>query len=350
MISVPDGPLRLRFAAHGQVVDGTASLPLWGDSAYRWTGRCARTAVQTFRLARTIRRTRSSAVLTNSSVSSAPVLAGRLARVPVVVHVRDVPASRLAPFVFRLHAALAHTVIIITDGLAPYFERGRARVIRIPDGIEMPAAIEARDAKTAFHTPLRLSLIGGISARKGQDIAVQALARLCADGVDATLDLIGREIEARFTLELRQDTARLGVADRVRFVGELDDVSQALLDTDIVIAPSRGEWTPLVLMEALAHQRPVVAANVGGVGDVISHRDTGLLIPPEDADRLAEAIAELAADPAAAAQMASRGRRRVDERFNLERMVRAVEAELQPVLDASVERFDPKPAAHGTSA
>ena len=83
---------------------------------------------------------------------------------------------------------------------------------------------------------------------------------------------------------------------------------------------------------------------------MISHRDTGLLIPPEDADRLAEAIAELAADPAAAAQMASRGRRRVDERFNLERMVRAVEAELQPVLDASVERFDPKPAAHGTSA
>ena len=102
-------------------------------------------------------------------------------------------------------------------------------------------------------TPLS-GFLSSVASRPGKvrTSRFKRLARLCADGVDATLDLIGREIEARFTLELRQDTARLGVADRVRFVGELDDVSQALLDTDIVIAPSRGEWTPLVLMEALA--------------------------------------------------------------------------------------------------
>ena len=57
----------------------------------------------------------------------------------------------------------------------------------------------------------------------------------------------------------------------------------------------------------------------GGVGDVVSDRDTGLLIPPEDPERLAAAVAELAADPAASALMALRGRRRVDERFSVGR-------------------------------
>ena len=181
VISVPEGPLRPRFAVHGEVVDGTASLPLWGDSAYRWTGRCARTAVQACRLARTIRRTGGSAVLTNSSGSLAPALAGRLARVPVVVHVRDVPESRLAPFVFRLHAALAHTVIVITDRLAPDFERGRAR-LRIPEA-SAAAPIEAPRSPRRASTPPHTFADRRHLARKGQDIAIQALARLCVTGL-----------------------------------------------------------------------------------------------------------------------------------------------------------------------
>ena len=89
LISIPDGPLRPLFALHGTIIDRTTSMPLWGDSAWRWAGRSARTVRQALKLARAIRRHGVDVVLTNSSVSLAPVIAARLVGVPAIVHVRD---------------------------------------------------------------------------------------------------------------------------------------------------------------------------------------------------------------------------------------------------------------------
>lgn len=141
LLAVPEGPLRSRFAAHGELVGATATLPLWGACTRRWAASSARTLLDAVRMAKLIRRRKIELVLTNSSVCFAPVLAARLAGVPAVVHARDVPNSRLAPFVLSMHGKLAHTVIVITDGLAPYFHGDRrTRVVRIPDGITVPAA------------------------------------------------------------------------------------------------------------------------------------------------------------------------------------------------------------------
>ena len=166
IIAVPDGPLRAEFARHGDIVDGSSSLPLWGDSARTWVVRLARTMQQSVRLARVIRRNNVKAVVTNSSVSFAPVLAGRLAGTPVIVHARDVPASRLAPLVFRLEGMLARTVIVISSGQKRYFAAGRrARIVQIADGITIPDTGAA--GGLALHEdgsarPVRLCLIGGV--------------------------------------------------------------------------------------------------------------------------------------------------------------------------------------------
>src|SRR4029077_3842634 len=122
-----------------------------------------------------------------------------------------------------------------------------------------------------FNTPIRLCLIGGIHPRKGQDIAIQALSHLRDAGIDAQRDLIGREIEPAFAASIRALAERLDVAGSVTLLGELDDVPSHLRTVDIVVAPSRGEWTPLAIMEAMAQRKPVVAADVGGVSKVISH-------------------------------------------------------------------------------
>ena len=111
VIAVPEGPLRPSFAEEGELVEGSRSLPLWGAPPYRWASACVRTVRHAFRLARLIRRRGIRLVLTNSAVSLAPVLAARMAGVPAIVHVRDVPVSRLGPCVFRLHGLLADTVI-----------------------------------------------------------------------------------------------------------------------------------------------------------------------------------------------------------------------------------------------
>jgi glycosyltransferase involved in cell wall biosynthesis len=330
LISVPEGPLRDAFAAHGELLRGFATLPLWGGSAKRWAGRSARTLRDGVRMAGLIRSRRVELVLTNSSVCLAPVLAARLAGVPVVVHARDVPKSRLAPLVFAVQGALAQTVVVIAGGLAPYFRRGRrARVAQIADGIVIgPPARRAG----GFQSPLRLCVIGGIDRRKGQDVAVAALALLREQGLEATLVLVGREIDSAFADAVRDDVARLGLGQAVEFVGEVADAGPQLARADIVVAPSRGEWTPLVLMEALAAGVPVVASRVGGVADVVHDRESGLLVASEDPSALAAAIAELAADPPSALAMAERGRRHVERDFKIERTLEQLEAELLRLL------------------
>jgi glycosyltransferase involved in cell wall biosynthesis len=316
LLAIPEGPLRSSFAAHGELVGTAETLPLWGGSFMRWGRSSVRTLLDAVHMAILIRRCRVELVLTNSSVCLAPVL-----------------AAKLAPAVFALHGALADTVIVITGGLTPYFRRGkRARIAQIADGIVVPAQ-PSRRARIAFQSPLRLCLIGGIDPRKGQDTAVEALAQLRERGIEATLELIGREIDNEFAELVRERARRLDVADKLRFVGEVDNVGPYLERTDIVIAPSRGEWTPLVLMEALAHCLPVVAARVGGVEDVVSDRESGLLVAPEDPTAIASAIAALTADPSAAVEMAQRGQKHVDANFRIERTLEGLQVELDRLLE-----------------
>jgi glycosyltransferase involved in cell wall biosynthesis len=341
LLSVPDGPLRASFARHGELLGGVATLPLWGASAVEWGKRLIRTAIDAVRLSRLIRRRSIDLVLTNSSVSFAPVLAARLARVPVLVHARDVPGSRLARAVFALHGALASSVIVITADLEPYFRRGRrARVVRIADGIIIPQRPPVHPEDIGARS-LRLCLVGGVDPRKGQDIAVQALAHLRELGVPATLELVGREIDASFADRVREDARRLSVAESVTFVGEVSDARPNLARADIVIAPSRSEWTPLVLMEALAQVKPVIACRVGGVSDVVADGRSGLLIDPEDPRELADSIARLARDPATADALARCGREHVERVFSIERTLDGVSAELELMLEEKARSREP---------
>jgi glycosyltransferase involved in cell wall biosynthesis len=333
LVSIPDGPLRPRFAEHGELVGAAATLPLWGASTRRWAGSSVHTLLDAFSMAKLIRRRKIELVLTNSSVSFAPVLAARLAGVPAIVHARDVPNSRLAPLVLALHGRLARTVIVITDGLTPYFRGGRrTRVVRIPDGITMPASPPIGSRPT-FGSPLRLCLIGGIDPRKGQDVAVAALAQLRERGIEAKLELVGRELDESFAAAVTDSARRLGVAEDVELVGEVSDAGPYLERADIVLAPSRGEWTPLVLMEALARGKPVVASRVGGVPDVVRDREFGLLVAPDNPTELADAIAELLSDPDAAGAMTGRGRDHIAAVFDVEMTLERVQTEVERLLD-----------------
>ena len=335
IISIPEGHLRSSFSKYGTIVAGTPSMPVWGDSARRWLGRSVRTVVHAVRLARLIRAAQVDVVLTSSSVSVAPVIAARLARVPAIVHARDVPGSRLAPLVFTLQGFLATTVIVIHDSLRPYFSRARStRVVEIPDGVRLPRSSE-RDpgaSERRLRDPIRLCVIGGIHPRKGQDTAIEALAYLRDAGVQAHLDVVGREIDPAFAAYLRQLTSRLNVEDQVSFRGELHDVSRHLSGVDVVVAPSRGEWTPLAIMEALAHGKPVVAAAVGGVSSIIHTGVTGWLVDPDDPQGLATAIRRVQADPSNAARMAALGREAVEARFSIAATLTGLDREIRLLL------------------
>jgi glycosyltransferase involved in cell wall biosynthesis len=363
VIAMPDGPLRAAFAEHGEVVPGSPRLPLYGASPARWASRLARSAADSVRLAALIRRRVIDLVLVNSMVSLSPLLAARLAGVPGVVNPRY-DATQAAPEWWRslfaqtcaVEGALADTVIAISNGVAEQFAGARrARIVRIPDGIEIPPlpladALEAPapggQGAPAFGRPLRLCMVGGIDPIKSQHVAVDALAVLRERGVDAVLDLVGPVRDSAYEGRLRSRAAELGLERWVRLRGPSRDVDEALAGADVLLHTSGGEATPLILMEALARLKPVVATRVGDVETIVRHDDTGLLTEAGDAEAVAAAVERYAADPELARAMAERGRewvaRKLDRRHSLEQLRR----ELDRCLGARADRApaDPVPA------
>lgn len=330
LIAVPRGPLRERFAKHGELVRSTPWLPGWKASPGRWAAQLIRTCFDSIRLARLVRRRDVSAIVTSSTVLLAPSLAGRLTRVPTLVHVREWPVLKTDGFLFRLQGALADTIVAISGGLERRFAGSRARVVRIPDGIIVEPS---PPPPPAFRQPLRLCVIGSVNADrgKGQDLAVSALAQLRERGVEATLDVVGPINDQGFADQLKRQAEELGVAGSVWVRGPVDGATEILRASDLLLFCSRqgADVTPLVLMEALTQHRPVVATRVGSVDEVVEHGENGLLAPPNDPAAIAAAVEQLALAPERARAMAERGRSMCAVRFDRVRSLQQLERELR---------------------
>ncbi len=316
--AVPDGPLRERFAACADVIAPAPSLPTWGVSPGRWLLQLLRSGIDAVRLARTIRQRRVDAVLTSSTVLLAPILAARLAGVPGFAHAREWPVSRSGSAVFRLQRYFADVVVAISTGVAARFAgRGRARIVRIPDGI---TAADGPHTPARLDDPLRLCVIGSLTGGdgKGQHRAVETLAELGKDGVEATLSVVGPVLDEAYSERVRAVARDRGVSRRVHLTGPVGDVPALLREHDILLfCSSQGaDVTPLVLMEALVEERPVVATDVGSVAEVLAGGDCGTVVPAEDPAAMAAAIIRLASEPERARAQARRGARRVRSEYD----------------------------------
>jgi glycosyltransferase involved in cell wall biosynthesis len=160
--------------------------------------------------------------------------------------------------------------------------------------------------------------LGRLSHEKGFDVLVQAVAKLD----QAELVLVGDGPERPVLEALAR---QLGVSDRVRITGWQEDGRTQLPTFDVFVLPSRFEGFPLAIPEAMLEGLPVVATSVGSVPEAVLHGETGFLVPADDADALATAIAEVLADPERARRMGERGRSLAQERFTASAMARAFE-------------------------
>jgi UDP-N-acetylglucosamine:LPS N-acetylglucosamine transferase len=337
VFSIGHGPLRPSFDALGPVVRAPTRVPLWGASPSRWALDVARAAPDAVRLAGVIRSRRVQAVVVNSSVLVAPVLAARLAGVPVIVHAQEAPKSRAARAVFRFHGALADTVVAISPWIADAFDGARANVLLNPVGIPIPAR-PARPLRESRHP--RLVVVGTIDRHKRQDLAVSALAAMQSHGLDAELTLVGPEADPAYAAEVRTLAKRTSVAERVHFAGQSSDVPRHLLAADALLLPA-GEVTPLVIMEAMALGTPVIAARMGSVPDVVVDGSSGLLVPPDDPHAFATAVARLHRERTLARALADGARRRVEEHFNQARSHERLREEIQRLVAAHAPRRVP---------
>jgi glycosyltransferase involved in cell wall biosynthesis len=157
------------------------------------------------------------------------------------------------------------------------------------------------------------TLVGRLEPRKGVDRAIQAMTGVPG----ATLDVVG-DGEARAALEAQ--ARALGVADRVRFHGYVEDVRPLLAGSRAALCTSRAEGLGVALLEAMAVGLPVVGFAVGGVPEIVVDGETGLLCPAEDVGALMAAMRSATGQPAHMESMGGAARKRVVERFSVESM------------------------------
>jgi glycosyltransferase involved in cell wall biosynthesis len=246
-------------------------------------------------------------------------LAGVLAGVPIRFSTKhgfnEFREGRVFALTDRTVASVANVHVAISRGLARYLadtegfaENGfeivhygiapRAAVAPYPDG------------------PPHLLCVGRLIPIKGHIVLLRAFAQARREVPDLTLEIAGR---GPLEPALRALARDLHVADAVRFLGQVTPIQAAIERAAIVVVPSMGEGFGMVALEAMERARPVIAAAIGGLGELVRDGETGLLVAPGEAEPLARAIVELATDRERAAQLGEAGRARALASFLEER-------------------------------
>jgi glycosyltransferase involved in cell wall biosynthesis len=270
------------------------------------------------------------------------VLARHRDRPPIVAHIRDwAPDGRLPRLVDGVVGRRSDAVVANSTTVGDQFRevplRRPLRVIH--NAVDLarfdPAVCDGAAVRRELGIPAErivLSVIGQLAPIKGQDDAIEILAGLRGAGIDAELLLVG---SAKFTAPgasldnedfergLHRRAAELGVAERVRFLGERGDVPDVLAATDLMLMPFWREGFGRVAIEAMALGVPVAAAAVGGPLDIVRPGVDGLLLPPRDPDAWTHELAPLMGDRARRRELGERGRERARE-FSLQSQSEAV--------------------------
>jgi glycosyltransferase involved in cell wall biosynthesis len=226
---------------------------------------------------------------------------------------------RLFHWLDRRLLRTAHRVVVMSEPQRQEFADLGPRVSVIANAV-IPRDRLGADADpwvVSGERPI-LAVVGRLSHEKGVDVFLRAAALLIAEGTTFSALVVG---DGPDRASLEASARELGLADRVRFTGPLGNMRAVYEAIDLLVIPSRSEGLPNVLLEALAHDRPVAATRVGAIPAVVDSPLAGALADPESPRSLADAIRRalaLGADPRAA-----EARRRVVDAFSLDRRLQA---------------------------
>lgn len=200
----------------------------------------------------------------------------------------------------------ADRILVLTDRLrdqlaADGIDPERIRVV--PSGVNPTLFDDA--SPIAPHGGQCLLFVGRLHPQKGVDTLIRAMADLPT----AQLAIAG---DGPDRAQLERLAERLGVADRIRFLGFVahDDVPALMRRADVFVMPSRYEELGTAIIEAMACGLPVVASRVGGIPNLVADGDTGLLTPPGDAPALAAALRRVLTEPGLAGKLGAEARTR----------------------------------------
>lgn len=253
-------------------------------------------------------------------------LAARLARVPrVVLTLHQVAPDDLSLF-SRLvnrsgHHLIDATIAVSTGAADTQATRAglRRKAIRvIPNGVDdAPTGTDREPFVRRSPGDVWVGYFGRLATEKGVDVLIEAVGRVRSKGTPLHLLVVGDGYE-RTALE---DAARSG-GGSVVFAGYRTDARDLMNEVDIVVHPPGFEGFGLVVAEAMAARKPVVATDViGGIPDMVDHERTGLLVPFGDVAALAAALDRLCSEPRLRTELGTAGRERYEQELTADRMV-----------------------------
>jgi len=181
-----------------------------------------------------------------------------------------------------------------------------------------------REIGVANDTPL-IGNVGMIRPDKGQLELVKAALLVLEKRPDTRFVIVGQGTGIlKRGINVRNAIDRAGLTDKILMAGYRWDTPDIYAACDmIVIASLRTEASPIVLREAFASGRPVIATKVGDIPEIVQHRQNGLLVEPADTEALASAILEFITDPELAANCAANGLRHATEHFSFNKMMQS---------------------------
>jgi glycosyltransferase involved in cell wall biosynthesis len=165
-----------------------------------------------------------------------------------------------------------------------------------------------------------MCMVANLIPYKGHSVLIGALGQV-AKNIPADWHLLLAGHDGGIGAQLRAHAEGLGISENISFLGSRTDVPALLAASDVGILCSHQEGFASAILEGMAARLPMIVTDVGGNSEAVIDGVTGLVVPPNDPERLAEAIAQLARDPAMRSAFGSAGRQRVSEHFGLERCV-----------------------------
>lgn len=295
--------------------------------------------ITVFRILKIIKRYHIDLVHTNSIVVIEGAIAAKIARIPHIWHIRELldddPYFKFVlgtKSVFRLVSFFSTRIICISNAvkkkIAEYCSTDKTVIIY--NGVslsEFKSSIQGEVFRKRFKinsSTLLVGIVGIVIRRKGHKDFIRAAAEVRQVISNVKFVIVG-SVDKQYLAELKNLVVELNLEKDIIFTGFQKNIPAVMRTIDLLVVPSWAEPFGRVIIEAMAAEKPVIAANTGGPPEIIVNGKTGLLIPPKNPTTLAKAIVTLLQNPEKAKTMGKMGYLRVKEKFSAELYVKNIE-------------------------
>ncbi len=276
-------------------------------------------------------------IFSNTSVTLHGSVVARIFKIPSVVMVHENMNPNIVSSFLRSGLLWLNTrVIVVSKAMTKLFQnkRGTGKVVRIPEGVSLgkgsPGKFPLNHQKTSLFFgdekgPL-VGIVGKVLPIKGQEYFLQMAAKVSLKHYNAKFVVMGEyQPKSLYFQKLLRLRHSLNLKKQVFFTGFVDNLNEAISKLDVLVVSSESEEMPLVILEAMALEKPVVSFNVGGISDVLENGRNGYLVDFGDIQGLAEAVGFLLGDRQTASRMGIEGRLLVEKEFSAAQQCKQIE-------------------------